>query len=82
MLELKKWVRNGEGGVGQAVSVGKLALVEQEYLATWREWKLGLELQRIIARTHPRGGSEFLEEAEETAHSSKAPWVDLGCTNH
>lgn len=82
MLEQKKWARNGKGGVDQAVSVGKLAPVKQEYLATWQEWKLGLELQGIIARTHPRGGSEFLEEAEETAHSSKAKWVDLGCTSH
>lgn len=71
LLELKKWVRNREGGVGQAVHVVKLAPVKWEYLATWPEGegKLGLELQRIIARTHPRGEREFLEEAEETAHS-------------
>lgn len=51
--------------------VGKLAPVRREYLATWPEgkWKVGLEFQRIIVRTHPRRGSEFLEEAEETAHS-------------
>lgn len=57
--------------------VGKPVPSKREYLpghlATWpeRERKLGLELQRIVARTHPRGESEFLEEAEETAHSFK-----------
>lgn len=71
MLELRKWVRNREGGAGLAVHVGKLAPVRREYLATWPEgkWKVGLEFQRIIVRTHSRRGSEFLEEAEETAHS-------------
>lgn len=66
--------------------VGKPAPGEPEYLATWpeRERKLGVELQRIVARTHLRGESEFVEEAEETAHSFKLipKWVDLGCTNH
>lgn len=66
--------------------VDKPALGKREYLATWpeRERKLGLELQRIVERTHPRGESEFLEEAEETAHSFKLipKWVDLGCTSH
>lgn len=62
MLGLKKWVRNGDGGMGQTVRVGKLAPGKQEYLAIWPEgeWKPGLELQRIVARTHPRGEREFL----------------------
>lgn len=66
MLGLKKWVRKR---VGQAVHVGKPAPGKREYLATWPERERKLVLQRIVARTHPRGESEFLEEAEETAHS-------------
>lgn len=70
-------------GGGQAVSVGKPAMAQQEYLATWREngnpdWNnRGLEQEPI-----PEGGSEFLEEAEETAPSSKAPRADPCCTSH
>lgn len=75
-----------EGGEGPAVHVGNLVPVKWEHLATWLEGerKLGLELQRIITRTHPSGGSEFLEEAEETAPSFKLipKWVDLGLTSH
>lgn len=46
MPESKKWVRNGEGGVDRAVSVGKLGPAKQEDLAPGERMETGVGVTR------------------------------------
>lgn len=46
MPELRKWVRNEEGGVGRAAGVGKLGPAKQEDLASGERMETGVGVTR------------------------------------
>lgn len=76
----KKWVRNGEAGANQDVSVDELAKVKPEYPTTW-PWSGSWD--RTLGRTPiPTGEMSSWRRQRKKLHPSRAEWVDQGCPSH